>query len=149
MNKNKILLVLFLVMVSMVNVFSDTKFDEKNTQTSNKNKEYVFNIDGTEKISKASTKLLLTKYQKAQINSLEMERRSKISSIDNGIFARKQMLDEELSKESYDDFVIDKISKEIKTLVVDKETINLNVDKKLRYVLGPDKYLIYKQKQDK
>ena len=91
--------------------------------------------------------MALTKYQQAQVDYLEIERRSKILALDKEISYRRKLLDEELANDMYDAFTVDEISKEIKELVLDKETVNLNVDKKLRYVLDSDQYLKYKQKQ--
>ncbi len=114
--------------------------------TAKKNVKNVYNIDGRELYS-YSKRLALTKYQQAQVDYLEIERRSKILALDKEISYRRKLLDEELANDMYDAFTVDEISKEIKELVIDKETVNLNVDKKLRYVLDSDQYLKYKQKQ--
>ena len=113
------------------------------TETVQKN---VYNIDGRELYS-YSKRLVLTRYQQAQVDYLEIERRSKLLALDKEISYRRKLLDEELANDMYDAFTVDEISKEIKELVIDKETVNLNVDKKLRYVLDSDQYLKYKQKQ--
>lgn len=104
--------------------------------------------DGKE-IYKYSRKLSLTKYQKAQIDYLEMERKSKILVINKELNYRKKMLDEELANEIQDAFIIEEISREIKMLAADKETVNINVDKKIRYVLDSEQYLMYKQNKNK
>jgi len=114
--------------------------------TSQNNVKNVYNIDGRELYS-YSKRLALTKYQQAQVDYLEIERKSKILALDKEISYRRKLLDEELANDMYDAFTVDEISKEIKELVIDKETVNLNVDKKLRYVLDSDQYLKYKQKQ--
>ena len=62
---------------------------------------------------------------------------------------KKKLLDEELAGGFTDVFLIDELSKEIKILVVDKETVNINVDKKIRYILAPEQYLKYKEQQSK
>lgn len=98
---------------------------------------------------KNSKKLSLTKYQKAQIEYLEMERKSKILVINKELNYRKKLLDEELANELQDAFIIEEISREIKILAADKETVNINVDKKIRYVLDREQYLIYKRNQNK
>ncbi len=108
----------------------------------------VHNIDGRE-IAEYSRKLFLTKFQQAQIDYLEMERKSKISALDKEISSREKMLDEELASVFSDAFLIDALTKEIKALVVDKVTVNINIDKKIRYVLDSQQYLRYKQKQNK
>ena len=108
----------------------------------------TFNVTGTE-IMGFSDKLIFTKYQKAQLEYLEMEREYKILAIDKEISSRQKMIDEELSKEYFDVFFIDELTKEIKILTVDKTTVNINVDKKIRYVLSPEQYTKYKQKQNK
>ena len=54
-----------------------------------------------------------------------------------------------MSKENFDIYFINKLSDEIKQLVVDKETITINADKKIRYVLSPKQYIEYKEKQNK
>ncbi|MBR3655299.1 MAG: hypothetical protein IKN62_07730 [Elusimicrobia bacterium] len=108
----------------------------------------TFDIDGRE-IYKYSKKLSLTKYQKAQVDYLEMERKSKISSINKEISYRRKLLDEELAKEMQDVFIVEDISREIKILAADRETVNINVDKKIRYVLDSEQYLIYKRNIEK
>lgn len=108
----------------------------------------IYNIDGTE-ISYYHKRLTFTDYQKAQIKYLEMERQSKILALDREINSKKKLLDEELSGGFTDVFLIDELSKEIKSLAVDKETVNINVDKKIRYILAPEQYLKYKEKQNK
>ena len=108
----------------------------------------TFDIDGRE-IYKYSKKLSLTKYQKAQIEYLELERKSKISTINKEISYRRKLLDEELANEMQDVFIIEEISREIKILAADRETININVDKKIRYVLDSEQYLIYKRNMEK
>ena len=108
----------------------------------------IYDIDGTE-ISYYHKKLTFTDYQKAQIKYLEMERQSKILTLDKEINSKKKLLDEELSGGFTDVFLIDELSREIKALAVDKETVNINVDKKIRYILAPEQYLKYKQVQNK
>ncbi len=108
----------------------------------------TFDIDGRE-IYKYSKKLSLTKYQKAQVDYLEMERKSKISTINKEISYRRKLLDEELAKEMQDVFIVEDISREIKILAADRETVNINVDKKIRYVLDSEQYLIYKRNIEK
>ncbi|MBR4633365.1 MAG: hypothetical protein IKO48_08645, partial [Elusimicrobia bacterium] len=93
-------------------------------------------------------KLVFTKYQKAQINYLELERKSKLFALEKEMSLRKKTLDEELAKKFQDVFLINDISEEIKKLAVDIETVNINVDKKIRYVLDPEQYLQYKQLQN-
>lgn len=121
----------------------ESKFDLSDRDLKN-----IYDIDGTESF-KYSKKLFFTKYQKAQIDYLEMERKYKTLVLDKEISLKKQLLDEELTNEFADVFFIDELSKDIKSLAVDKETVNINVDKKIRYVLTPDQYLKYKQKQNK
>lgn len=116
-----------------------------NTEKKDKN---TFEVDGRE-IYKYSKKLSLTKYQKAQIDYLEMERKSKILVINKELNYRKKLLDEELSNELQDAFIIEEISREIKMLAADRETVNINVDKKIRYVLDSEQYLIYKRNKNK
>lgn len=108
----------------------------------------VFDITGRE-VSGYSGKLVFTKYQKAQIEYLEMERKSKNSTLDKEIYSRRKSLIEELAKDMHDVFVVDALSREIKELVSDKETVNINVDKKLRYVLDSEQFLRYKKAQSK
>ena len=121
---------------------------ENKFSLSDKELKNIYNIDGTEKV-KYSKKLLLTKYQKAQIEYLEMERNCKTLVLDNEINLKKKMLNEELARNLADVFLIDELSKEIKLLAVDKETVDINVDKKIRYVLTQEQYLEYKQKNKK
>ena len=121
---------------------------ENKFNLSDKELKSVYNIDGTEKVVR-SKKLFLTKYQKAQIEYLEMERKYKTLVLDNEINLKKKMLNEELASDFSDVFLIDELSKDIKALAVDKETIDINVEKKIRYVLSPEQYLKYKQKQNK
>ena len=116
-----------------------------NTENKDKN---TFEVDGRE-IYKYSKKLSLTKYQKAQIDYLEMERKSKILVINKELNYRKKLLDEELANELQDAFIIEEISREIKMLAADRETVNINVDKKIRYVLDSEQYLIYKRNKNK
>ena len=108
----------------------------------------MFVIDGTE-IMGFSDKLIFTKYQKAQLDFLEMEKQCKFSVLDKEISSRKKMIDDELSKSYFDIFVIDELSKEIKILTADKEKVDINVEKKIRYVLSPEQYVKYKEKQNK
>ncbi len=108
----------------------------------------VFDITGRE-VSGYSRKLVFTKYQKAQIQYLEMEKKSKISTLDKEISSRKKSLIEELAKDMHDVFVVDALSKEIKELTIDKETVSINVDKKLRYILDSEQFLKYKEQQNK
>ena len=121
---------------------------ENKFNLSDKELKSVYNIDGTE-IVRYSKKAFLTKYQKAQIEYLEMERKYKTLVLDNEIKLKKKMLDEELASDFSDVFLIDELSKDIKSLAIDKETVYINVEKKIRYVLSPDQYLKYKQKQNK
>ena len=116
-----------------------------NTENKDKN---TFEVDGRE-IYKYSKKLSLTKYQKAQIDYLEMERKSKILVINKELNYRKKLLDEELANELQDAFIIEEISREIKMLAADRETVNINVNKKIRYVLDSEQYLIYKRNKNK
>ena len=116
-----------------------------NTENKDKN---TFEVDGRE-IYKYSKKLSLTKYQKAQIDYLEMERKSKILVINKELNYRKKLLDEELANELQDAFIIEEISREIKMLAADRETVNINVDKKIRYILDSEQYLIYKRNKNK
>ena len=122
---------------------SENKFNLTDKELKN-----VYDIDDKE-IAKYSRKLFLTKFQQAQIDYLEMERKSKISALDKEISSREKMLDEELANDFSDAFLIDALTKEIKALVVDKVTVNINIDKKIRYVLDSQQYLKYKQKQNK
>jgi len=108
----------------------------------------VFEITGRE-VSGYSRKLVFTKYQKAQIQYLEMEKKSKLSTLDKEISSRKKSLIEELAKDMHDVFVVDALSKEIKELTIDKETVSINVDKKLRYILDSEQFLKYKEQQNK
>ena len=62
---------------------------------------------------------------------------------------RKKLLDEELANELQDAFIIEEISREIKMLAADRETVNINVDKKIRYILDSEQYLIYKRNKNK
>ncbi|MBO7610968.1 MAG: hypothetical protein J6T23_02025 [Elusimicrobia bacterium] len=98
---------------------------------------------------KSSLKSSLTKYQKAQLDYLEMERKSKILVIDKELNYRKKLLDEELANEIQDAFIIEEISREIKMLTADIETVNINVDKKIRYVLDSEQYMTYKKNKNK
>ncbi|WP_372518875.1 hypothetical protein [Candidatus Ruminimicrobiellum ovillum] len=106
----------------------------------------IFDVDGRE-LYNYSKSLAFTKYQQAQVDYLELERRSKIFALDREISIRRKMLDEELANDMYDVFVVEEIARELKNLVVDKETVNLNIDKKLRYVLDSEQYLKYKRKK--
>ena len=106
----------------------------------------IFDVEGRE-LYNYSKSLVFTKYQQAQIDYLELERRSKTLTLDREIAVRRKMLDEELANDMYDVYIVEEIAREIKSLVVDKETVNLNIDKKLRYVLDSEQYLKYKQKK--
>ncbi|MCR4662484.1 MAG: hypothetical protein K5622_01190 [Endomicrobiaceae bacterium] len=122
---------------------TENKFNLSDNELKN-----TYNIDGTEeKVS--SKKLFLTKSQEAQIDYLEMERKYKILALDKEIILKKKMLYEELVNDFSDVFLIEELSKDIKLLAVDKETVNINVDKKIRYVLSAEQYLKYKQQQNK
>ncbi len=112
-------------------------------------KQKIYNINGTEEINKSSKKVFFTKFQKEQLNNIEMEKKYKILVLDKEISSRRKSLNEELSKEFFDVYFIDKLSDEIKQLVVDKETVTINADKKIRYVLSPKQYVEYKSKQNK
>ena len=112
-------------------------------------KQKIYNISGTEEINKSSSKVFFTKFQKEQLNNIEMEKKYKILVLDKEISSRRKSLNEELSKEFFDVYFIDKLSDEIKQLVVDKETVTINSDKKIRYVLSPKQYVEYKSKQNK
>lgn len=122
---------------------SENKFNLSDSEKRN-----IYDLDDRE-ISSFSKKLILTKYQKAQIDYLEMERKYKILAIEKEITLRKKMLEEELSKDNYNVFLVEKLSSEIKILAIDRETVDINVDKKIRYVLDFDQYLKYKEKQKK
>ena len=111
---------------------------------SDKELKHVYNIDGTETTG-CSAKISLTRYQKEQLKYLEMERKYKILVLDNEINLKKKMLSEELASDFSDVFLIDELSKNIKSLAVDRETVDINVEKKIRYVLSPEQYLQYKQ----
>jgi Spy/CpxP family protein refolding chaperone len=78
-----------------------------------------------------------------------MEKKYKLLALDKEIASRKKSLNEELSKEYFDVYFINKLSDEIKQLVVDKETVTINTDKKIRYVLTPQQYIEYKAQQSK
>lgn len=151
-----------------VNSANNTKLKSNKIKSKSKTKVYVYNITGTEnkfnltenekrniydidgrEISSYSKKLVLTKYQKAQIDYLEMERKYKILAIEKELDLKKKMLDEELSKDFYDVYYVEDLSNEIKKLAVDKETVSINVAKKIRYVLDSDQYLKYKEQQKK
>ncbi len=119
---------------------------ESKSELLNNRYKSAFDVDGRE-IYKYSKSLAFTKYQQAQVDYLELERRSKILALDREISYRRKMLDEELANDMYDVFLVEEIAREIKALVVDKETVNLNIDKKLRYVLDSEQYLRYKQKR--
>lgn len=121
---------------------------ENKFNLSDKELKKVYNINGTE-IVKYSKKLLLTKYQKAQIEYLEMERKYKTLILDNEIKLKKKMLNEELASDFADVFLIDALSKDIKSLAVDKQTVDINVEKKIRYILTSEQYLKYRKKQNK
>lgn len=127
---------------------SDRKLKEKSAVLFDDDSSNVFDITGRE-VSGYSRKLVFTKYQKEQIKYLEMEKKSKNSTLDKEIYSRKKSLYEELAKDMYDVYVVDSLSKEIKELMADKESVNINVDKKLRYVLDSEQFLKYKQLQDK
>ena len=109
----------------------------------------IYNINGTEEVNKSLKKLTLTKFQKDQLNNIEMEKKYKLLALDKEIASRKKSLNEELSKEYFDVYFINKLSDEIKQLVVDKETVTINTDKKIRYVLTPQQYIEYKAQQSK
>ena len=113
----------------------------------NTNSGVIYNISGNE--VQIPRRLSFTEYQKAQVNYLEMERKYKTLALEKEISSKKKILDEELTSEFSDVFLIDALSREIKALAVDKETVNINIDKKIRYVLPPEQYLKYKQKQNK
>lgn len=121
---------------------NESGFDLLNTNSS-----IIYNINGNE--VQIPRRLSFTEYQKAQVNYLEMERKYKILALEKEISSKKKILDEELISEFSDVFLIDALSKEIKALAVDKETVNINIDKKIRYVLPPEQYLKYKEKQNK
>ena len=121
---------------------------ENKFNLSDKELRNIYNVEGTE-IVKYSRKLILTKYQEAQINYLEMERKYKTLILDKEINLKKKMLNEELASDFLDVFLIDALSRDIKLLAVDKEIVNINVDKKIRYVLTPEQYLKYKRKQNR
>lgn len=121
---------------------------EKKFDLSDSEKRKVYNIDDRE-ISTFSKKLILTKYQKAQIDYLEMEKKYKIFAIEKEISLRKKMLNEELSKDDHDIFLVEKLSGEIKLLAIDRKAVYVDVDKKIRCVLDFGQYLKYKEKQKK
>lgn len=112
-------------------------------------KQKIYDINGTEEVNESSKKITFTKLQKEQLKNIEMEKKYKILVLDKEIASRRKSLDEELAKENFDVYFINKLSDEIKQLVVDKETININTDKKIRYVLSPKQYIEYKEKQKK
>ena len=109
----------------------------------------IYDINGTEEVNESLKKLTFTKLQQEQLKNIEMEKKYKILVLDKEIASRRKSLDEELAKENFDIYFINKLSDEIKQLVVDKETININTDKKIRYVLSPKQYIEYKEKQNK
>ena len=111
---------------------------------SDKELRHTYNVNGTE-IPGQIANISLTKYQKEQLKYLEMERKYKILVLDNEINLNKKMLSEELASDFSDVFLIDELSKNIKSLAVDRETVDINVEKKIRYVLSPEQYLQYKQ----
>jgi hypothetical protein len=117
---------------------------ENTFKLSDKELKHTYNINGTETIGK-SAKISLTKYQQEQLKYLEMERKYKILVLDNEINLKKKMISEELASDFSDVFLIDELSKSIKSLAVDRETVDINVEKKIRYVLSPEQYLKYKQ----
>ena len=121
---------------------NESGFDLLNTSSG-----IVYDISGDE--VQIPRRLSFTEYQKAQVNYLEMERKYKTLALEKEISSKKKILDEELVNEFSDVFLIDALSKEIKALAVDKETVNINIDKKIRYVLPPEQYLKYKEKQNK
>lgn len=108
----------------------------------------IYNVDGIN-VTGYSKKIFLSKYQKAQIEYLEMERKYKTLVLDNEINIKKKLLNEELARSFSDVFLIDELSKEIKLLAVDKETVDINVEKKIRYILTPEQYLNYKSQKNK
>jgi hypothetical protein len=128
---------------------TDSNFFNLNNKEplANKNSDAFYDIAG-KKVLTDPKKLVFTKYQKAQINYLELERKSKLFALEKEMSLRKKTLDEELAKKFQDVFLINDISEEIKKLAVDIETVNINVDKKIRYVLDPEQYLQYKQLQN-
>lgn len=109
----------------------------------------IYDINGTEEINENLKKNTFTKLQQEQLKNIEMEKKYKILVLDKEIASRRKSLDEELAKENFDIYFINKLSDEIKQLVVDKETITINADKKIRYVLSPKQYIEYKEKQKK
>lgn len=117
---------------------------ENTFKLSDKELKHTYNINGTETTGK-SAKISLTKYQQEQLKYLEMERKYKILVLDNEINLKKKMISEELASDFSDVFLIEELSKSIKSLAVDRETVDINVEKKIRYVLSPEQYLKYKQ----
>lgn len=117
---------------------------ENKFKLSDRELKHTYNINGTETTGK-SAKISLTKYQQEQLKYLEMERKYKILVLDNEINLKKKMISEELASDFSDVFLIDELSKSIKSLAVDRETVDINVEKKIRYVLSPEQYLKYKQ----
>lgn len=109
----------------------------------------VYNIDGSEDVQNAEKKLKLNDIQKSKLEYLEMEEKYKVGAIEKDLQIKKKMLEDELSKDNFDAYVIDNLSNDIKQLASDIEKIRIDAKKKTRRILLPEQYSQYELQKNK
>ena len=85
----------------------------------------------------------LTKNQKAKLEYFEMEEESKIKALQNELELRQRLLDDEFSKQDFNEYIINNLLNDIKYLTTDIEQVKFDKKRKTRYILSQEQYIQY------
>ncbi|MDD3053032.1 MAG: hypothetical protein PHG84_01365 [Endomicrobiaceae bacterium] len=112
-----------------------------NSNSSNK----IYLVTG-KNLRDPKTKWNLTKIQKAKLEYLEMEEESKLIALGNELKLRQRLLDDELSKQDFNEYIINNLLTDIKYLTTDIEQVKFDKKRKTRYLLSQEQYIQYESK---